>query len=132
MVTDTERRMLEINSSYIFAILSILTLVSVEGSNHLLNGHLKVAASPWKPFISFYCNGKEMGDYDECPDQDTMTYDGTLWQFLRLIKLKRNVTFSILRPPSPKWGHCHGPNNCTGMIGMVQRREVDFALGKVR
>ena len=123
--------MLEINSLYICALLSTLTQVSVAESNHLLNGHLKVAASPWKPFIKFYCNGKEMGAYDECPDQDTIKYDGILWQVLRLVKLKRNVTFSILRPPSPKWGYCYGANNCTGMIGMVERREVDFALGMV-
>ena len=122
--------MLEINSLYI-ALLSTLMQVSVAESNHLLNGHLKVAAYPWKPFIMYYCNGKEMGEYDECPDQDTMTYDGTIWQILRLVTLKRNVTFSILRPSSPTWGYCHGANNCTGMIGMVERREVDFAIGMV-
>ena len=48
---------------------------------------------------------------------------------LRLIELSRNVTFSIMRPWPASWGSCFGPNNCTGMIGMVNRREVDFALG---
>ena len=48
------------------------------------------------------------------------------------VKLKRNVTFSISSPRDKSWGFCYGVNNCTGMIGMVNRREVDFALGTFR
>ena len=40
-----------------------------------------------------------------------------------------NCVFHIERPRDGLWGNCHSINNCTGMIGMVQRREVDFALG---
>ena len=99
------------------------------GYNSLLNKHLKVAAYPWKPFIIFYCNGKEMNGTDKCLEQGSETYGGALWDFLELVKQARNVTFSILKPRTPTWGYCHGVNNCTGMIGMVNRREVDFALG---
>ena len=75
-----------------------------------------------------------MGVTDTCSDRGRMTYGGALWELLKLVQLSQNVTFSILRPPKlskPKWGDCYGLNNCSGMIGMVNRREVDFALGKI-
>ena len=111
-------------------LLSLVAQVSATGENRFLTGHLKVAASPWKPFIIFKCNGKELGSREECPEQGNMTYAGAMWELLRLIEIKRNVTFSIV--PTESWGFCYGVNNCTGMIGMVNRREVDFALGMPR
>ena len=116
----------------IFCIL-LLTLaaeVPATGKKHFLTGHLKVAAAP-SAFISFYCNGKLLVKGEStCPKYGIMTYAGVLWELLRLIEIKRNVTFSIV--PSESWGFCYGVNNCTGMIGMVNRREVDFALGMPR
>ena len=99
------------------------------GHNSLLNRHIKVAAHPWTPFIMFYCNGKKMVRPYECPNKGNITYAGVLWEFLEWVKSKRNITFSILKPSDPTWGICHGVNNCTGMIGMVNRREVDFSIG---
>ena len=115
---------------YIFAMGSTLGIhIPATGQKSLLDKHLKVAAEPWSPYIIFYCNQKELMMSEECPDKGNMTYGGALWELLRLVKLARNVTFTILRHPNPTWGVCHGKNNCTGMIGMVNRREVDFALG---
>ena len=101
------------------------------GHNSLLNKHIKVAAVLVPPYIMLYCNEKKVQDFstDECPDKANQTYGGVFWDLLKLVKHARNVTFSILRPRSAEWGVCHGKNNCTGMIGMVNRREVDFALG---
>ena len=81
----------------------------------------------------FYCNGRKMGMTDKCSDGGSMTYGGALWELLKLVQLTQNVTFSIVRPPSSAktWGDCYGLNNCSGMIGMVNRGEVDFALGKI-
>ena len=90
-----------------------------------------MAAVHFSPNFIFYCNEKEMKNADDCPDKDNMTYGGALWEFLKMVKLARNVTFSILVEPTQTWGYCHSMNNCTGMIGMVNRREVDFALGTV-
>ena len=97
--------------------------------NLLQNKHLKVAAEPWSPFWIFYCDGREMNYPFECPDKGNLTYGGVLWELLDLVKLQRNVTFSFLRPPSNAWEFCHEVNNCTGMIGMANRREVDLAIG---
>ena len=110
--------------------LSLGVGVPEKAVNHLLSGHLKVAAATWSPFIIIKCNGKDIESVDnDCPDEAKLTYTGILWEFLEWVKRKRNVTFSILRPSNPTWGYCHGMNNCSGMIGMVNRREVDFALG---
>ena len=127
--------MLVICFMHVFTIASSMGIrVPSEGHNSLLNKHLKVAASPWKPFIIFYCNGKEINDKDDdCPDKGNQTYGGALWELLKLVKHARNVTYSILRPPrsEPGWGTCNANDNCTGMIGMVNRNEVDFALGNM-
>ena len=105
--------------------------VEVKRQEALQDRHLKVAALPFSPHIIFYCNGNEIENFGDCPDKDNMTYDGTLWELLKMVKVARNVTFSILSPPDKTWGYCYSKNNCTGMIGMVNRREVDFALGIV-
>ena len=94
------------------------------------NTHLKVAAEPWKPYSIFYCSdGKEKLN-EECSVEGNETYGGALWDLLEFIQHARNVTFSILRAPDKAWGVCQGRNNCTGMIGMVNRGEVDFAIGR--
>ena len=122
--------MLDIEFFCVVALASTITTQALAtGNNPLVNKHLKVAAEHFKPYIIFYCNGKEMEGADECPDKGKMAYGGALWELLKLVKSARNVTISILRPPTPSWGYCHGVNNCTGMIGMVNRKEVDFALG---
>ena len=100
------------------------------GQGALQNAHLKVAAEPWKPFFIFYCSdGKEKQLNEKCGVEGNETYGGALWDLLMFMQHARNVTFSILRAPDKAWGNCHGKNNCTGMIGMVNRREVDFAIG---
>ena len=69
---------------------------------------------------------------EECSDKGNMSYGGALWELLTMVERVRNVTFSIIRHPNPTWGLCYDKNNCTGMIGMVNRGEVDFALGKLK
>ena len=107
--------------------------MQVEARRHgaLQNKHLKVAAATLSPYFIFYCNEEMILLADDCSDKGNITYDGVLWEFLNMIKLARNVTFSISSPTTRTWGFCHAMNNCTGMIGMVNRKEVDFALGKL-
>ena len=56
-------------------------------------------------------------------------YSGIFWDIVEYIQKARNCTFTVVIPPDGKWGQCYGHNNCTGMIGLVNRSEVDFALG---
>ena len=59
------------------------------------------------------------------------SYSGLMGDFLENIKKARNCTFTIVEPPEGQWesGNCYGNNNCTGLLGLVTRNEVDFALG---
>ena len=57
--------------------------------------------------------------------------DGFMWELLMLMKRERGFNFTLVHSVDGLWGgSCHGSNNCSGMIGMVSRNEVDFALGK--
>ena len=120
---------------FIYFLSLVLTFANfgmqVEAKEHgLWNKHLKVAGAPWSPFLMLYCNGTRIFWADDCPNKENITYDGLLWEFLNMVKLTRNVTFSISSPTTRTWGFCYAMNNCTGMIGMVNRKEVDFALGE--
>ena len=94
--------------------------VSASRKAALTNKHLMVAAEPWPPIliISKDINGKD-------------TYSGLVWDFMEYIQEARNCTFTIVRPHDGQWGFCYGNNNCSGMIGLVNRKEVDFAIGLV-
>ena len=58
-----------------------------------------------------------------------VTYSGVMWGLILFMQQARNFTFTIVRPPNEDWGTCIGSNNCSGMIGMVNRKEADFAIG---
>ena len=60
----------------------------------------------------------------------TTSYSGAFWKLLTFVKQARNCTFSLVKSVDSLWGgNCYDDNNCTGMIGMANRNEVDFALG---
>ena len=84
----------------------------------MFNKDLVVAVEPWPPAITV--DSHENGTY---------TYSGIYWEILEYIKEVRNCTYKIVRSHDGLWGHCSGINNCTGMLGLVNRREADFALG---
>ena len=98
-------------------------------TNSMQNRHLKVSAEPWRPFFLFYCDGKSLDWTQRCHEGGKVTYGGSLWELLKFMQRARNVTFSISRTSGGNWGHCHEKDNCTGMIGVVNRKEADLAIG---
>ena len=104
---------------------------SREGSKALMNRSLKIAAEAWKPFWIIYCSdGTEKIHLQSCP-RGEMSYGGVLWELLLIMQRTRNISFTMLMTPDSAWGNCNGKNNCTGMVGMVNRGEVDLALGNI-
>ena len=57
------------------------------------------------------------------------TSSGVMWELILFMQHARNFTFTITRPPNYDWGTCSGSSNCSGMIGLVNRKEADFAIG---
>ena len=58
------------------------------------------------------------------------SYQGIIWELLMIMKQARNISFTLVRSADGLWGGtCYWSDNCTGMIGMVNRKEVDLALG---
>ena len=95
----------------------------------LRNKHVRIAVSYWPPFLMWQC--PELGyDWEEdCPHERT-SYDGVMWDLLMFLQQARNFTFTLIHEPNFEWGSCSAINNCTGMVAMVNMKEVDFALGR--
>ena len=85
----------------------------------LRSKHLIVEGEYWYPFLYF--------DKDE--DGKTINHKGIMWDLLLFMQKYKNFTFTFVSEADNVWGQCHSMNDSSGMIGMVTRKEVDFALG---
>ena len=57
-------------------------------------------------------------------------YNGILWELLMFMKQAKNLSYTLVDIDDAWWsGTCYESDNCTGMIGRVNRHEADFALG---
>ena len=98
---------------------SLNPLLARKKSTGLLNGkHLIVAANNWTPYITF----KDKGN-------GTIEYSGFMYDALVFLSESLNFTYKIISSPDGKWGVGDENGNWNGMLGMVKRNEVDFALG---
>ena len=102
---------------YITSLLCFITFSQSHGT--LINGsHFIVAAEHFSPFFEVNSGS---------PDKP---YSGVMLQLLEYVRLSLNFTYEIRRPPDGQWGFVHKNRTVTGMVGMVSRNEVDFALGE--
>ena len=85
----------------------------------MTNKHLRITHEPWPPFLTTKKN-----------EDGTVSLGGPLGQCISFWQKARNITYTLVRPPDGLWGYCPEPNNCSGMIGQVNRKEVDFAIGR--
>ena len=84
------------------------------------NKHLVIAAKHWKPFMIV--------------DTDTegrLVYSGIMYELLTFMQQARNLTLTIISEGT-EWGTCDENDKCTGMFEMVNKSEVDIALGMAR
>ena len=113
---------------YHFIIVLVLysskVVLSRKVSEALRNRQLTVISEEWVPFLTYDWHKNENGDYE------ISNYGGIMWDLLLFMQRARNFTFTIDVPSDGLWGTCNEQNNCTGMLGTVNRREADLALGK--
>ena len=90
----------------------------------LRNKHLIIEGESWYPYLY----------YDYYEDGTYGGYGGVMYDLLLYMQKERNFTFTMVSDADWEWGECYatdnGTNNCTGMIGMVNKKEVDLAIGK--
>ena len=101
--------------------LTLLQLVpSVLGTFKGLHGkHLIVAAEHWPPYFII------------SEDLEHPVLSGVMSQVLSYLQTSLNFTSTVVRPPDATWGTIDEESGrWGGMVGMVKRNEVDFALGK--
>lgn len=91
---------------------------SSKGQQSLRNTHLKIGAVVTPPFLVLKKNndGRDI-------------YSGLIWDFVKYMQDARNVSVTVISPLDWLWGHCYECNNCSGMIGQVNRGEVELAVG---
>ena len=95
------------------------SLFNVNGAKHDFNGrNLRMAAELWDPwFLISEESGQEK-------------YSGIMPKILEYLQVSLNFTTTLVRPPDGAWGAVDENGNWGGMVGMVKRNEVDFALGE--
>ncbi|KAI0233279.1 Glutamate receptor ionotropic, kainate 2 [Lamellibrachia satsuma] len=57
-------------------------------------------------------------------------WSGICIEILEALATSLNFTYRLVLPPDRKWGSPEADGSWNGMVGMVQRGEVDWALGK--
>ncbi|XP_050692921.1 glutamate receptor-like [Eriocheir sinensis] len=78
---------------------------------------LKVAIEQWVPYtLVTEVNG-------------TMTVGGPMGKLLDSFSRIFNVDYMFVQPPDKAWGQKYPNGSWDGMIGQLQRREVEFAVG---
>ena len=105
-------------------LLGLAEVVNCVRVGNVLNGrNLKVAAENgnWPPFFMIHEHPEYQGIY---------MYSGVMEQLLQELRGALNFTTTMVRPADGLGGNFDPETkNWSGKIGMVQRNEVDFALG---
>ena len=113
--------------------LSLLALIESEcvtsiKSETLYNKHLKIGSGYFPPSFRWSCPEKGFDHEADCPHD--RKYSGYMWDLLLFMQRARSFTFTIVASKNYTGGTCYGVDNCTGVIGLVNRGEVDIVLGK--
>ncbi|XP_076035263.1 uncharacterized protein LOC143021546 [Oratosquilla oratoria] len=80
---------------------------------------LRIAAETWQPYFKI----------EHGTDGEMTKYSGIMWHILSIIADKMNFDFEILQPPDGLWGVETDNGSWNGMLGMIDRGEVNFSLG---
>ena len=103
----------------------------------LSDRHLKIVAVPWIPFLEWKCPEEPDLAWSDawesernCTKGNDRLYKGILWELLMFMQQARNFTFEFISIDDAWWGgSCYDVDNCTGIVGRVNRKEADFGLG---
>ncbi|XP_076348378.1 glutamate receptor-like isoform X4 [Tachypleus tridentatus] len=80
--------------------------------------HLRVAVEDWVPWVNV-----------EITDENRLSITGPMGLVFDHLSKSLGLSFSYVRPFDHKWGSMSSNGSFSGMIGMLQRNEVDIAVG---
>ncbi|XP_050727640.1 glutamate receptor ionotropic, kainate 5-like isoform X2 [Eriocheir sinensis] len=86
---------------------------------------LVVAAEEWPPHVFF--RPPADGTTDE--NSRLQTISGPMANMINILAEKLNFTYKLVQPEDGAWGSRLPNGSWTGMVGMVNRKEADLALG---
>ena len=91
----------------------------MESAGANFNGtQFRMAAETWVPYMTIF------------EKSGVVSYSGIMPKILDYLQTSLNFTTSLARPEDGSWGAIDDKGNWGGMVGMVKRNEVDFALGE--
>ena len=92
--------------------------VSSIAQEKMTDRHFTIAAGPSPPFliVKRLPGGQEI-------------LSGQIGDAINFWHYARNFSYTLVKSKDGQYGNCVRPNNCSGIVGMVQRNEVDFAIG---
>ncbi|XP_076069323.1 glutamate receptor-like [Oratosquilla oratoria] len=79
---------------------------------------LKVAVEEWVPWTKIHDDGK-----------GNVSISGPMRFFLDILADKLDFRYELYRPPEPVWSKLLPNGSWLGLLGMVDRGDVEFALG---
>ncbi|XP_071513089.1 glutamate receptor-like [Panulirus ornatus] len=80
--------------------------------------YIKIAAEQWIPWTKF----TEL-------ENGSVKIGGPMGKLLDIFAERMNLEYEMIRPPDSHWGIKLSDGSWNGMMGMVYRNEVEFALG---
>ena len=89
---------------------------AIAEKNSIRNSHLILAA---KEGAFFKSNG----------DSAKEPYRGPIWMILKYLQEALNFTFELKRPLDGTVGYIYENGSWSGLVGMINRSEVDFGIG---
>lgn len=79
--------------------------------------HFIVAGEIWPPWL------------ERTNQSGSMGFQGITWEILLRVSDILGFDFTFVQPEDGKWGSIDQSGEWNGMMGMIQRKEVDFAIG---
>lgn len=89
-----------------------------ERRSNLRGLKIKIAALPSRPYLDLYCHNASLSN---------CTISGMYADVFFVLRDILNFTYEFVQPPDRTWGTSDSKGNYNGMLGQLQRQEIDLA-----
>ena len=119
---------LHVHVPTLFVVVCLVVGVWSSEDGKLANKNIRVVAADWPPFLQENCPYEKQATV--CLNGENRVYSGFMWDLLMFMKQAENLSYTMMGiDDAIGAGTCYDSDNCTGMVGRVNRHEADIALG---